>query len=121
MPGRYAAFSACQVLLRIAHGLGHVQPVGKRGRDRRGECSGPVIAGRKTLPGVGAHHALARIERVDDLCGVLVRAGDQHVFRTQGEQTAGRLVQRRIVVLVGVFLREAARFHAVRGAPWSAG
>ena len=79
------------VVLRLAHRIGQIEPVGEHGGNGgRQRATGAMVAAGQTRPGVAAHDAVLRVQRVDDLRRGLVRAGDEHVLRHPSRSAAPR-------------------------------
>src|SRR5262245_54803452 len=103
------------VFLGLAHGIGQLEAVGERRRDRGGQRASRAVVGLwKPFPAVGAHHALRAIERVHHLRSVLVRACDEHILAAEADELFGGAGERHLVVVVAVRKDEASRLAAVR-------
>ena len=91
------------VILRLAHGVRQIETIGEHCRDRGSQrASRAVIASREPLPAVAADHAGLAVERVDDLRGRLVRAGDQHMAAPGFDQALRAHGERWFLVFFGV-------------------
>src|SRR2546427_10249694 len=105
-----------RVFLGFAHRLGELKTVGERRRDRCGKrATRAVITSRQSFPAVRAHHAFRAVERVHDLRGVLVRAGNEHILAAQAEQLLRGAGEGKLIVVFAVALNEASSFAAVGG------
>src|SRR5207249_4396026 len=105
-----------RVFLGFAHRLGQLEAVGERRRDRGGKrATRSVITSGQSFPAVRAHHAFRAVERIHDLRGVLVRAGDEHILAAQAEQLLRGAGEGKLIVVFAVALNEASSFAAVGG------